>query len=243
MARISSADCAFFLAGGYSLLGDITMLEDEREAIIEDTTVLGLAWEAQSYVGIKRWKLTQEGFYNDVALGHNVAFVTPGASKVVSFAPEGNTLGAKMPSSPTVQGTYKRQIGGKALTKASVTFESEGNHDECKIVAPLAARGAASNTQATSLDNTASSANGGAGYLQMTTLSLDGYTNIVVKISHSSDNATFVPLVTFTAVTAAPAAERKTVAGTVNRYLAAEWAYTGSGTSPTATWVAGFARN
>lgn len=243
MARMSSADVGWLLAGGYSILGDVTTLDDEREAVIEDATVLGVAWEAPAYVGVKRWKLTQNGFYNDVALGHNVAMVTPGASKVVAYAPEGNTVGAKFVGSPTVQGTYNRQISRGALHKASVVFESEGNHDEGKILATLAARTTAGNTQSTLVDNAGSSANGGAGYLELTALTLGGYTDIIVKISHSADNVTFVPLITFTAITAAPAAERKTVTGTVNRYLAAEWAYTGSGSSQTATWFAGFARN
>lgn len=243
MARMSSADVGFLLAGGYSILGDVTMLEDEREALIEDATVLGVAWEVQQYIGVKRWKLTQEGFYNDVALGHNVALVTPGSSKVVAFAPEGNTLAAKFVGSPTVQGNYKRQIQRGTLTKASVVFESEGNHDEGKIIATLAARTAAGDTHLTSVDNLASSANGGAGYLELTALTLDGYTNLIVRIQHSSDNSSFVDLITFTAVTAAPAAERKTVAGTVNRYLDVIWAYTGAGTSPTGTWCVGFARN
>lgn len=231
------------LAQGYSLLGDVTTLEDEREAVIEDTTVLGLAWEAQSYIGVKRWKLTQEGFFNDAALGHNVAMVTPGASKVVSFAPEGNTLAAKFISSPTVQGSYKRQISRGSLHKASVVFESEGDHDEGKILATLAARTTAGNTNATSVDNAASSAAGGAGTLQVSALALGGYTNLNVRIQSSTDNAAWIDMVTFTVVTAAPTAERKVQAGTIPRYLSITWAWTGAGSAQSATFAVGFARN
>lgn len=241
MARMSSADVGFLLAGGYSILGDVTMLEDEREAVIEDATVLGVAWEVPAYVGVKRWKLTQEGFYNDVVLGHNVAFVTPGSSKVVAFAPEGNTQGAKFVGSPTVQGSYKRQISRGQLHKASVTFESEGNHDEGKILATLTSRGAASSTS--SLDNSASSANGGAVYIELTALALGGYTNLAVIVEHSANDSVWATLASFAVLTAAPGAERVVVAGTINRYLRVTWSWTGSGSGQSATFTVGVARN
>ncbi|MGE0057003.1 MAG: hypothetical protein AB7P33_09860 [Dehalococcoidia bacterium] len=242
MARISSADVGFLLISGMNVLSDATMIEDEQEGLIEDTTVLGDSYEQQGYVGVKRFGISQEGFFNDAANAINAALVTPGASKVLSYAPATNTLGARFVSSPMIIAKYVRQIARGALTKAKATYQSEGNHDEGKIVATLAARGAASNTQATSLDNAAASSNGCAATLQMTSLSLGGYTNIIVKLQDSADNASFADIITFTAVTAAPAAERKTLTGSIRRYLAAAWAYTGSGSDPTATWTLGVAR-
>lgn len=88
----------------------------------------------------------------------------------------------------------------------------------------------------------ANSANGGAGYLQVTALDLGGYTDAVVKIRDSADNVTFADLITFTAVTAAPDAERKTVTGTVDRYLATSLAFSGAGSNPSITYAVGFAR-
>ena len=86
--------------------------------------------------------------------------------------------------------------------------------------------------------------NGGAGYLSCSAISLGGWTNLGVKVQHSSDNASFVDLLSFTAITAAPFAERKeVVAGTtVNRYLAALWAFAGGGAAHTATFTVGFVR-
>jgi hypothetical protein len=73
---------------------------------------------------------------------------------------------------------------------------------------------------------------------------LGGWTDLTVKVQHSADDSTYADLVTFTAITVAPAKERKTVAAgtTVNRYLAASWAFTGAGAAHTATFVVGFAR-
>lgn len=242
MARMASVDVAFLLASGMNILGDTTDLEDTDDAALEEITALGDAPQSYAFAGVDDYVLTQNGFFNDATNRSNDALNNKGASKVMSFAPEGNTLGARMVSVPAVQSMYKRQISRGALHKASASYKPTGSHDEGKIVAPLTARTAASDTTATSLDNSASSANGCAATLQMTDLTLDGYTNIVVKLQHSANNSVWVDLITFTAITAAPAAERKTVTGTVNRYLAAAWAYTGSGTSPTGTWTLGVAR-
>lgn len=83
---------------------------------------------------------------------------------------------------------------------------------------------------------------GGSAYIACTALTLGGYDNIVGKVQHSADNSTFADLVTFTAITVALKAERKTTTATVNRYLAAAWAFGGSGTSPSATIFIGFQR-
>lgn len=88
----------------------------------------------------------------------------------------------------------------------------------------------------------ASTQGGGSGYLQVSQLALGGFTNFIAKVRHSVDNATWVDLITFTAVTAAPAAERKTVAGAVNRYTASSGAYTGAGAAQSVTAMIGFAR-
>jgi hypothetical protein len=84
----------------------------------------------------------------------------------------------------------------------------------------------------------ANSLSGGAGYLEVTACS--GFTNFVAKIRHSSDDSTYADLITFTDNVSAPFAERKTVSGTVHRYLCVDGDTTGTG-SVTA-WV-GFARS
>lgn len=93
----------------------------------------------------------------------------------------------------------------------------------------------------TARDNTLSTANGGAGFLIVSSAS--GTTpTLDAKITHSADDATYVDLVTFTQATTTTS-EVKTVAEgtTVNRYLKAE--FTVGGTSPSFTAIIGFGRN
>jgi hypothetical protein len=86
--------------------------------------------------------------------------------------------------------------------------------------------------------------NGGSAYLQVSALTLGGYTNLTVTVKHSLDNVTYTDLQVMTAVTAAPTGIRLVVAsGTlVNRYLAAAWAFTGAGSGQSATFMLGFSR-
>lgn len=83
---------------------------------------------------------------------------------------------------------------------------------------------------------------GGAGYLQVTALTLGGYTNVDIRLRDSDDDVTYADLGTFTAVAAAPTAERIEVAGAVERYLAVSYDFTGAGSGASITFLAGFAR-
>lgn len=90
-----------------------------------------------------------------------------------------------------------------------------------------------------SVDNSASSANGGMANLHVTANTLDDAATI--KVQHSADNSTFADLITFSSVTAATATtEQKAVSGTVNRYLRAT--ASSSATSGSITFHIAFAR-
>ena len=71
------------------------------------------------------------------------------------------------------------------------------------------------------------SLNGGVGYQMVSDLS--GFSGFVGTISDSADDTTFAELIAFTDVTAAPAKERVSVSGTVDRYLCFVGDVTGSG--------------
>jgi len=73
----------------------------------------------------------------------------------------------------------------------------------------------------------ANTVNGGAAYCEVSDYS--GFSQVVVKVRSSADDVTYADLITFTTVTAAPFAERQTVAGTVDRYLCVTGTVTGSG--------------
>ncbi len=79
---------------------------------------------------------------------------------------------------------------------------------------------------------------GGVGYQFASAFS--GFTGFIGKIRMSPDDVTYADLITFTNVTAAPAAERLTVAGTIDRYLSFDGNVTGAGSI---TPLVGFKRN
>jgi hypothetical protein len=90
-----------------------------------------------------------------------------------------------------------------------------------------------------SVDNGASSANGGAALLHVPTNTVDGATTI--KVQHSADDAVWVDLVTFTAVGASTiTSQLSAVTGTVNQYLRVTASTAGS--SGSITFMVSFAR-
>ncbi len=81
---------------------------------------------------------------------------------------------------------------------------------------------------------------GGSGYCEATAYT--GFTGCIPKINHSPDDITYAELIAFTdfAAVAGPKKERKTVTGTVDRYLASWGDVTGAGS---VTIFMGFCRN
>ena len=82
------------------------------------------------------------------------------------------------------------------------------------------------------------SLNGGVGYQQVSDCS--GFTNFVGTINDSPDDITYSPLIAFADNVVDPYAERKTVAGTVDRYLAYDGNVTVNGSI---TVFCGFSRS
>lgn len=90
-----------------------------------------------------------------------------------------------------------------------------------------------------SVDNSASSANGGAAVLHVPTNTVDGDTTI--KVQHSANDATWADLISFTAVGASTITSQiSAVTGTVNRYLRVTASTAGS--SGAITFMVSFAR-
>jgi hypothetical protein len=210
------------------------------ESVLEPTTGLGDSFETHTPVGMQRATLTQDGaFFDDVTSGmHETLHSSQATSRIVSFAPAGNAIGRPFVGCEGVYGmAYEvlAQVG--ALTKANVTYLVDGEMNRGVVLQPHEAKTATWDTEDTSADNGASSADGGVGYLHVSAAS--GFTNFVGKIRDSADDSTFADLITFTDDVDAPFAERIEVAGTVDRYLSFTGTVTGTGSI---TVFAGFAR-
>lgn len=244
MSTYGSPNVGFFLIGGRDVLGTRTSITIKAMATTKETTVLGQTWATHAATGIKRGELSQDGFYDDAAGAINEALCDlENTSQVLLLAHEGNTAGKKaFGCAGAFAATYDRGMAIEEFHKATATHTITGQVEEPVILAALAARTTAGNTESASVDNAASTATASAGYLQVSALTLGGYTNLVVKVRHSADNVTFADLATFTAVTAITGERKAIAAGTVNRYLAISWAWTGAGAGQSATFTVAFAR-
>lgn len=93
-------------------------------------------------------------------------------------------------------------------------------------------------TNGTSVDNTASTANGGVAHLHVTAFS--GLTSNAVRVEHSANDSTWATLATFTTATGVTSQRLEVAAGTtVNRYLRVVDDVTGTGSC---TRVVAFSR-
>lgn len=250
MAYYGSADVGFVILDGYDLVSNLTDFSDNAEAVIEETTVLGNSWAAQTPVGLNKYELSANGFYDD---GDNLSVEAlvglTGSTRVMTYAPATNALGKKFIGATINEVKVARTPARGALHKITASFASNGVQEDGNIVTPYGAKlGSTGNSQATSYDGSASSTRGGAGYFQQSSVTLDTSTNFVVSLRHSSDNNTFGTLLTFTGSTVSRQfGERMPTAASttsVERYIAAAWAYsdTVANTSRTATFFAGFVR-
>lgn len=245
MAKYGSDD-AFILVDGYDLTGFSTEFTDTKEAQLEETHTLGDAWVENAYVGVKSANIQQSAFYDDAALATSAALVSSvGSTRVLSYGLEGNTIGKKMLCyQGALQTNVSRVVTRGELHKVNVQYQGSGQVSETVILHDLSAETADGDTEAESYDGAAQSASGGVAFLQVTALDLDGYDDVTITVVDDADNVgPFGSLVAFTNVSTAPTAERVTVAGTVERYLAVSWAFNGTGTSPSISFIVGFERS
>jgi hypothetical protein len=245
MTKYGSADVAFLLFGGRDIKGFMTTVNLTREAKIEETTGLGVADETHAKVGVNMARLTQSGFFDDAAGASNEALVGL-AETVAAIGLAGNVIGrAFIGMDGAIQATYDRNPSKDELHKAAAAMTMDGAVEEGVILHELSAETSdPGDTESDSVDNAASSANGGAGYLEVTALALGGYTSVQVTIRDSADDISFADHSdgAFAVVTVTNTAERIPLTGTIRRYAAIDWDFIGSGSSQSITFMVGLVR-
>ena len=224
MTKRNSADVAFFLLGGYDILGTLTEVDLHGEAILERTDALGDSWQAQAFVGGKDMSLTQKGFYDDNAGSvHDALSTGPGVSRVLCLGVEGTATGAGFYGlQGAMQVDYKRLSKRNEFTKSEAEYKGNGILNYGQIVRTYKAAGATGASTGTPLDNAASST-GVAAYLAYN--SSAGEANI--RVLDSPDNVTYSAAFTFTKTTKGTAAvvagaERLYTSGAIQRYTAVD---------------------
>ena len=159
------------------------------------------------------------------------------AADVITVAPDGATIGRRAVSGAARETTYEVTSPVGDVVAVSMESQATGGVDYGVL---LAANTAVSASAAgASSDNGGSSSNGGVGYLHVTANTRDGSSDFTVQ--HSSDNVSFVDLITFTGVSAsATGGQRVAVTGAVNQYVRAQ--HVPGGSSGSVTYTMAFAR-
>jgi hypothetical protein len=207
-----------------------------------ETSAFGTS--AKTYVvGHRDGTVSLSGMFESTeSVGTDQYFATAlgSATKIkLIVAPEGNSNGAGAIMLVADDTSYEVSSAIADIVQASAEFQSTDAVEHGKILSSGSTVSATGN--GTGVDNGASTANGGAGFLSVPVNTRNG--NITVKIQHSADNSTFADLVTFTVVSSTTkTSERVEVASgtTVNRYLRVN--YTVAGSTGSATPVVAFTR-
>jgi hypothetical protein len=219
-----------FLVDGYSLIANkLKGLRYKHEALQERSEGLGDSAEESTPTGMTKVELAQEGGFFDTTANRVHAMmvrsnavpthpqVTP---RVVCLGFAGQVVGNAFVG---LQGAFTTvyevlaQLG--QLTKANVMYVVSGVLNNGIILQELETKTDDWDTSQAGeyVDNLASSANGGVGYLQVTDFA--GPNGLVVTIRHSDSPTTgYSDLITFSTVTGAQTAQRVEVSGTVKRY-------------------------
>lgn len=243
MAGKFGSASALLYVDGYDLLGSkIKNLSYKVEALNEDATGLGDSFKSKLPTGVQVLTITQAGaFFDTQTNGAHTALVTvasspQGTQRVVTLGYGGIAVGDPFVGA---QGVYAQsyEVLSKVneLTKANPQYAVSGQVDHGVLLKAMAA--ITGDTTGSTVDNTAASTNGGAGFLQV--LAYSGLTSAAITIEHSTDGSSWATKGTFTTVTSGPTAERIALAGTINRYGRYVADLTGTGSI---TFLVGLAR-
>lgn len=222
---------------GYDLSPYLKEISVDEETEKHDSTVLANNGDKTWAIGLRDASAEASGLYDDT-LAVGIDAIMAGArrqpSQQLVYLPSGDAVGSYGEVLSGFDTKYSRKSVITDLNKVDLSLQGSGRGmDIIQSLHQLTSEGSSSNGSA--VDNSAGTSAGGVGVIQTTALTAGSFT---CKIQHSTDNSTWVDLITFTAL-AANTCERIEVAGTVNRYVRSIW--TVSGGSP--TMFVGFARN
>ena len=217
MAKISGLAQRGFV-GGYDLSGDIATIT--RCASPRPTfEVPGINRSAQErLLGLGDGEISFTTWFNDAALQEHVALKGLPTADVQVIWAMGATIGASAAGLIAKQINYDPTREANGALSIAVQCLANAQPLEWGVLLTAGKRADTAATNGTSLDNAASSASGAAGYVQV--FAFTG-TSVTIIIQESSDDGVGDPFATSISFTAATGitSERKTVTGTVERYL------------------------
>lgn len=216
------------LVGNYDLSSYLNEASASQSVETGETTTYGT--NAKTYVvGLADGTISMSGMFDGAANATDQVLSTllgDANGAVITIAPEGLAHSRRVKSASTISTSY--EISSPVADVVSVSAEAQVTGGIGNAISLRDLTSATTTGTGTALDNSASSANGGAGVLHVTSNSHNA--GATFKVQHSADNSTWADLVTFTVVsTTALANERIAVTGTVNRYLRASHTLAGTG--------------
>lgn len=217
---------------GNDLTGYLRSLSNSAEVETAESTTF--ADDDKTYVpGLADATISAEGLFDSTFDGELNTITGSGTKSVWSVYPGGDADGSpgRGYSLDVTSAERTAEVGDVVM----VSIEGQSSVGTEAIISHHALAQRTASGTATVVDNSASSANGGYGYLHATAAS----GTVVVKVQHSSDNSTYADYLTLGTVTASARSFRTTATGTVNRYTRVVYTIT----SGTATFVAGFGRS
>jgi hypothetical protein len=217
---------------GNDLTGYLRSLSNSAEVETAESTTF--ADDDKTYIaGLADATISAEGLFDASFDGELNSITGSGTKSVWSVYPAGDAAGSQGRgySLDVTAAERTAEIGDVVM----VSIEGQSSVGTEPIISHHALAQRSTSGTASVVDNAASSANGGYGYLHATSAS----GTVVVKVQHSSDNSTYADYLTIGTITASARSFRTTATGTVNRYTRLVYTIT----SGTATFVAGFGRN
>ena len=208
-------------------------------AVVDPFHPLGATFPTTYDTGLRTGELSFTALYDGV---YSQFMGVPGSGYQTSIEVEGGTAGTRAYCFPTPKfSAAEVGLSPEQMHRwtPEVTVSGEVNH--AFVAAPYSLRTTAGDTDAGDADGLASST-GATAFLHVASLSLDGYDNCIITPRDSADGITYADCSSAFTVTDKVAASLA-LTGTVDQYLSASWAYTGSGTSPSITFALYIARD
>lgn len=241
MAKYGQDD-VFVLVDGYDISGDTFELTPEIESLLEQTDGFGDSWVEQSAVGVKQATVAHRSFYDDADDATSEALVgTEGTARIFTAGVEGNTQGKQaIVSNGILQRRVARTAARGEFHKISAEYAGAAM-EEATIIQPLAAESGDGATSGGSFEEV--DATNGKAYLQVTDLTLGGYTSVTIELEDSDDDTTFATLAAFTNVAVAPFAEVKAISGTIEQFVQTVLTWNGAGSGESITLLTALVRD
>lgn len=240
MAYLSGKDCAYVLVDGVDVAVSNNELELTSEAVVQRRRPLGQAWRSVCLTGQIDSEMAIRGWLHPDTVAELAEFSA--GAKVVSALIGGNAISQLFAGIPAAY-----VVGGKLGVSEDdldsyepVLLTSDAKWHTGYVVAPLAERTTAGNTDSDDAQRDSGAAASGRAFLHVTDLDLGGYTSLGVTLRHSSDGITYADHTSLGSVTAVGGSVI-TLTGTINQYLSIAWTWTGTGSNPSWTGFVGVA--